>query len=163
MAQPTLTIIQDTREQRPLLFPANLSVRGRMTKIEVARNKLDAGDYMLWECGTAIVERKAGLEEIRKNVITKDLRRVREAFARLVLACPHPILLLEASVQQLMTPTQRVPDPGPVMQRFFDELASFGIELWMVGACLHPRKRRVVGELVLRKLIAYRDIGVDKP
>jgi len=53
-----------------------------------------------------------------------------------------------------MTPTREFPNPGPIMQYLLNELVARSISWMLTGACKYPTRRRQVGELVLRYLIA---------
>ena len=156
MAQDTINLLVDSREKRPLLFPQTFSLWGRRRIIQVEQTKLDAGDYVVVGLeNTTCCERKASLLEIRKNLLTTDLRRARAAFDRLAASCAFPILLLESSPQELMTPTVEVPRPGPLIQRLLDECTVRNMQLFLPGKCLYPAKRRMVGEILLRMMISF--------
>lgn len=151
----TLTILQDTREQVPLLFPSTLSIGGRRYRIHVKKKKLDAGDYALEGTNTAIIERKASIRELFKNLVTDDKRRTKKAFDRLCKATSNPILLLEGSPGDLLA-DKNVYNSGAVLQKLLDECAERGISIIFVGKCRYPARRRQVGELVIRTLAAYK-------
>jgi len=162
----TLTVLVDTREQRPLMFPATLSLFGRPTALQSKRRKLATGDYALVGAEQiALIERKAGVRELQKNLLTRDKRRTRRALDRLAAEAKYPILLLESNVQSLLLPTKHVPEPGPVLQHLFNECAQRGIAVVLVGECKFPTKRRLVGELAVRLMAAYarQALGTDWP
>jgi len=159
-SERTITVIQDTREKNPLLFPATMTLRGRRYTIEVFKMAMVAGDYTvqlppagLW--GRAIVERKAGLREVFNNLLTADKRRFNKAIKRLCDETEHPILLLEARPSELVTPSKYFPNPGPIAQKLFDLCAEKGITLLMLGRAANVASRRLLGEVVLRILLAY--------
>jgi len=158
----TKTVLVDTREQRPLLFPGTVRLRGRLYKILVDRVRLDAGDYQLRQgCKRrCIVERKSGLWEIYTNYLTPDRKRYKRAMDKLCAATDRPVLLVESSIPQLLTPqtaaTNRpaIPDPGLVLQHLVDDCSVRGISLVFGGYAQFASKRRKLGELVLRILLA---------
>lgn len=151
-----IQVIIDSREKRPLLFPATLNFRGRLYTIETIRRRLDAGDYMLEHAPQlAGIERKAGLREIHQNFLTTDSRRAHKALVRFAGAYEHPLLLLESSTSQLMTPTKYFPRPGGIVQQILDACADLKIGLLLVGRCAQTTTRRKAGELALRALLAY--------
>jgi ERCC4-type nuclease len=150
----SLTILVDSREQKPLLFPKTLRIRGRAYAIEVKKQKLEEGDYALEGCSAAVIERKGSIRELFQNLVTEDKRRMKKALDRLCKATPNPVLLLEGGVGDLMK-DREVPDCGAVLQLLMDECAERDIRLMFVGNCKYPTKRRQVGEMVIRLLAAY--------
>ena len=166
MADYEITVIQDTREKRPLLFPAILKLWGHLYTVKLVKRRLEAGDYCLQGPNNqpltqpALIERKASVAEIRNNFFTADKHRMKRALDKLCKASHHPILLFEASPSDILKPTKRIPNPGGVIQRLIDECARRRIEELWVGACAFAPKRRAVGELALRFLASYaRDSG----
>lgn len=86
-----LRILIDTREQRPVTFPAEIKSNGRKYTIEVVEATLPTGDYSVeghggrqGECFGIAIERKASWDEIANNV-TKDRERIHREFMRLAL------------------------------------------------------------------------------
>jgi len=151
-----IPVVQDTREKRPLLFPATLDYRGRIHPVHIVKRTMPEGDYSLdIPEPAAIVERKGSLDEIRQNLLTTDNARFLRAITRLCDSCDHPILLLEATPSDLLLPTKDIPRPGPLVQLLCNLCAARGILLLLPGACHFPTKRRAVGELVLRLLLAH--------
>lgn len=125
--------------------------------METRRQTLAVGDYCLKGAETlAVIERKGSISEIAKNMLDRqDLARQLRAFDRLSAACEYPILLVEQTVGELLRPTKYAPDPGRAIDELFRWLAHYRIHLWLVGQCRLPARRRLVGELVLRALVAY--------
>ena len=77
MPREKLTIIQDTREQRPWRFPKVTQYDGTVYDIEVVRRKLGAGDYSLEGFEDQIaVERKSVPDFVQ------SVTRSRERFTR---------------------------------------------------------------------------------
>lgn len=102
------TILVDTREQKPLPFPAYLPIfdpasspaSPRLTTVRLLtkKQKLDTGDYCLESHPTiGIIERKADLSELHGNLCTKDgLARFFAELHRL-RGFRNPCLLLEST------------------------------------------------------------------
>ena len=79
-------ILQDTREKKPLRFPANLRVlddkkpayKQKMitVRLHTVPQKLDTGDYLLQGHETdTIVERKGSLREVAMNCLNQRDRK----------------------------------------------------------------------------------------
>ena len=121
-----ITIQIDSREQYPLLFPAMIQIGHpeltyKKIPVRIIKEvlKLDCGDYRLKEYPTdCIVERKASQLEIWKNLNeSHDRIRQAKAFRRLVASCEHPVLLVEASPQELFSNDPRIKNPELVFHR----------------------------------------------
>jgi hypothetical protein len=151
-----ITIIADTREQKPLLFPRTIRLQGGARLLKVVRSKLDLGDYAIQGAeGGCVIERKGSIAEISKNTLDgRDAARQRAAFDRLAQAAA-PIILIEQSVGDLMRVNKYAEDPGLAMDILLREAMSRGIQVWFVGNCGMPSKRRMVGELVARAMVAH--------
>lgn len=167
----TITVLIDTAEQRPLLFPETLAlwnIRGaghtpkaRIVRVETERRSLDAGDYCLVGDETlAIVERKAHIGELITNTLTDDRPRFLRALERLAVACKYPYLYVERM------PTgwwMREGDESPLrvvqaMDLFLTSITRLNIRLlWGRHAAIAPGHRRRDGELILRILLAHRE------
>jgi len=156
-----VTVLVDSREQKPLLFPKIMVVGGRGRQIITETVKLAAGDYMLDTRGLVrgvIVERKASISEIFNNMLDpKDRGRQKRAFDKLVTACDYPILLVEGTVGSLSRVTKYAPDPALALDALLRETMVRGIHLWFVGECGMPAKRRQVGELIVRAMLAWQE------
>lgn len=154
--QKKFTVVIDTREQNPLLFPPQLVLRGIRRDIKTRKKKCPAGDYYLEGYKkTCIVERKASVRELQKNLTdSKDRRRFKRATDALLKATDNPVIAVEGSVSALLTPTRHVRKPGHIIQKLLDMCVSRGIQVWFVGRCKSPTARRRAGELILRGLLA---------
>lgn len=150
----TITILQDTREKKPLMFPETVKLRGRRYSVKVKKARLDAGDYKLEGSDDVIVERKASIRELHQNLATYDKRRMKKALNKLTKAAKRPILFVEGTLSELFQESKYCPDPPTIVQKLFDECTARGIPVWFVGRCAYPAKRRKAGELVLRALLA---------
>jgi len=156
-----ITILIDSREQRPLLFPSTVEwhrVRGRKPHtifVKTKRVALPAGDYVLEGYDEAIIERKGSLRELASNLLSDDHRRAKAAFLKLVEATDHPYLLLDCDLGELMTPSANVPDAKIVLDCLLDLTQGMGIRLLIVGGCKAAPARRRLGEFVIRLLLAH--------
>jgi hypothetical protein len=155
MSSSPVEVWIDSREKRPLLFPATLRLRGRTTPIVTIRKRLPEGDYCLADSPeVCLVERKGSAREIRENFLGADRHRALRALKRLSKASKRPILLLEVTASELLTPTRYIETPGPLVQEMLDTLASLRIEVLLPGACNFPTKRRRLGEFIVRLMLA---------
>ena len=159
----SMTLVVDSRERYPLLFPANIEWhvdRGlgdkKLIRIKHKVAKLDWGDYLLeGYSANSAVERKGSLDELHQNLYTDDRERFLKAIRRLRENCRHPYLLLDVSPLDLWKPTPRANDPAAVWDALIDVVSMFGLGLlWGANAKL-PGARRILGEQVLRILISH--------
>ena len=160
-----ITIQVDTREQFPLLFPAIIQIghpelTHKMIPIAVTteRTKLDCGDYRLKEYPTeCIVERKASQLEIWKNLNeSHDRIRQAKAFRKLVASCEHPVLLVEASPQELLGNDPRIKNPELVAHRLSLAIAKYGFNVIFLpwkSRCANTRRK--AGHLLLHLMMGY--------
>ena len=159
------TIIQDTREKKPLKFPANLKVlndnfpahkqRIATIRLHVIEDKLEEGDYLLqgYE-GNTIIERKGSLREIAKNCLNeKDRVRFVKSLQKLKNACKHPILMLEGTPLQMEKPCKNVPNPGAAIDGLMRLIREYDIELILLPGTTYSH-RRACANWVARLLIA---------
>jgi len=103
------TILVDTREQKPLTFPATFQVAPATTCVlKTKKQKLDFGDYALEGFETlAAVERKGSIQELLKNFTDPDDgKRQGRALSRLVNGTRFPIFLVETPLSDL---TRKLP------------------------------------------------------
>ena len=170
-ASQTITVLIDTAEQRPLLFPETLAlwnIRGaghtpkaRIVRVETERRRLDAGDYCLVGDETlAIVERKAHIGELITNTLTDDRPRFLRALERLATACKYPYLYVERMPNHwwLQDPTGFSRQIAQAMDLFLTSITRLNIRLlWGRHAAIAPGHRRRDGELILRILLAHRE------
>jgi ERCC4-type nuclease len=139
-----LTILVDSREQRPLVFPRNLVVGtpGSSTSLATIRlntreETLPTGDYVVQGHEAAcVIERKANLPELARNLHTADgLRRLRNEFTRMQ-AFRRRLLLLEGGPLQHQSRTSASRNhsilPEAVRDDLFRLTGEYGIELWMI-------------------------------
>ena len=159
------TIVQDTREKKPLKFPANLKVlndnfpphKQRITtvRLHTIKDKLEAGDYLLqgYE-GNTIIERKGSLREIAKNCLNeKDRIRFIKSLQKLKDACEHPVLMLEGTPLQMEKPCPNVVCPGAAVDGLMRLIREYNIELILLPGTTYSH-RRACANWVARLLIA---------
>ena len=160
-----ITIQIDTREQYPLLFPAFIQIGHpeltyKMIPIAVKeqRVKLACGDYRLAEYPTdCIVERKASQLEIFKN-LNDSIDRIRQAkaFRRLAASCEYPILLVEASPQELLGNNPRIKNPELVAHRLSLAIAKYGFHaIFLPWKSRCANTRRKIGHFLLHLMMGY--------
>lgn len=160
-----ITIQVDTREQYPLLFPAIIQIgHPELTHkmipiaVEEEHTKLDCGDYRLKEYPTICIgERKASQLEIFKN-LNESIDRIRQAkaFRKLVASCEHPILLCEASPQELLGNNPRIKNPEIVAHRLSLTIAKYGFHVIFLpwkSRCANTRRK--AGHLLLHLMMGY--------
>jgi len=160
-----ITIQIDSREQFPLLFPAIIKIGDpelthKMIPIAVKqeRVKLDCGDYRLKEYPEeCIAERKASQLEIYKNLNeSHDRIRQAKAFRRLIASCRHPLLLVEASPQELLGDDPKIQNPELVAHRLSLAIAKYGFHVIFLpwkSRCANTRRK--VGHLLLHLMLGY--------
>ena len=147
------TIVQDTREKKPLKFPANLKVlddnhpphKQRMVtvRLHTVQDKLEAGDYLLrGHEGKTIIERKGSLREIAKNCLNeKDRVRFIKALTKLRDACDHPIVMLEGTPLEMEKPCKNVHSPAAAVDAFMRLMREYKIELILLPGKTYSHRR----------------------
>ena len=160
-----ITIQIDSREKFPLLFPELLRIGHpeltyKMIPIAVKheRIKLDCGDYRLKEFpAECIVERKASQLEIWKNLNeSHDRVRQAKAFRKLVASCEHPVLLVEASPQELFKNDPHIKNPELVAHRLSLAIAKYGFHvIFLPWKSRCATTRRKAGTLLLHLIMGY--------
>lgn len=157
----SVTILVDSREKRPLLFPSTVrwwpdrSSEGRLVQVKKRVRALDAGDYALEGHDEAGIERKLKLDELHTNLFTKDRKRAGLAFGRFAATFRVPYLLIEGTPAELWRPTAQVQRPARVFDEVVRLAARMNLRLWFAGGCKGAGPRRKLGEQVLHLLIAH--------
>lgn len=155
-----LTVIVDTREKNPLLFPDTLrwaDHRGHSKLFQIVKEDrtLKTGDYTV-EDGDGIYEirelgssfeRKGSPPEICQNVGRQDGPRFQRCLNRLAKV-RHPYLLLDFGVKEFRKPAY-VQDPDLAMDRLCRALHLRGIQLMWVAAKT-AADRRELGAWIVR-------------
>lgn len=160
----TVTVIIDSREQKPLLFPevipfwlpcgdgpSALGTRPVTVKVKTERQCLQWGDYCLKGSeATAVIERKSGLRELAGNTLTKDRSRFLRALSRLAKNTKYPYLFIET----LPSAWWRSGDPevAETIDQFLSSIAHLGVHLLWNCSTTRTNRRRM-GELALRILL----------
>lgn len=158
-----ITIIKDSNEQYPLLFPEHIewyqyrdnSDPGLIT-ITVEKRRLSEGDYALagYE-HLGLVERKGAITEIAGNMLSDDYSRARSAFERLAEACLHPYLLLDVTVPEMFKKSRWCPTPRAAIDALLSLVNELGIRVILSGNCRADATRRQLGEFVVRLLLSH--------
>jgi len=160
-----ITVCVDTREKFPLLFPEiirighpELTYKMIPIQVVVKRIALPCGDYMLEEFpAECIVERKASQLEIYKNLNeSHDRIRQAKAFRKLVASCEHPVLLVEASPQELFAKDPHIKNPEIVAHRLSLAIAKYGFHVIFLpwkSRCANTRRK--AGHLLLHLMMGY--------
>jgi ERCC4-type nuclease len=158
------TIVQDTREKKPLLFPANIRVlddkvlpsrrKSVLVRVHTVRETLKTGDYLLkgFE-GCTMIERKGSLREIAQNCLTiRDRARFVDCLKRMRDSASDPVLLMEGTPLGMTKVTKHVPEPALAVDALMRLLQEYGIRLFLLPTQTASH-RRASGEWALRLLI----------
>ncbi len=166
-----LTVLVDSREQFPLLFPATVLYfpsRGlrpyHLIHIKTKVNRMETGDYALEGYkSTCIIERKGSQSELATNMCSKDYMRSHRAFVRLILETDHPYIVLEETPAGLF-PAEHAnrPNPDRVVDAFIREVCDLKIPLIFAGRARSPGHRRKLGHFIL-KIMLYHAMEKNKP
>lgn len=174
--QSTLTIVIDSREKKPLPFPAHLvavpcGAAERTFVIQVESATLKTADYILGEHGlddkgvittvegAACLETKRSLREIAGNVASSAkcrnnfhaaLKRMRDEYA-------HPLFVVEGGISTLYQPTDKL-TPGPIVSDLIQAVLQHNIHIFCSDGKGH-RHRTDLADFVLRFLIAGSRVG----
>jgi len=119
---------------------------------------LDCGDYRLKEYPTdCIIERKAAQLEIYKNLNeSHDRIRQAKAFRKLSGACKYPLLLIEASAGELLSPSPRIKNPEIVPHRLALAIAKYKFNVMFIPwKSRSSMTRRKVGTLLIHLMLGY--------
>lgn len=158
----TITVLIDSRERFPLLFPKNLEYytgpRSRRKVIEVREKRctMSEGDYAIAGLERhCLIERKGSLRELHSNLMTRDRGRFLRAIERMVAATEVPYLLLDMSPADMFRATKEVENPYRVFDCLGQVVAQYGLRMWYAGNCKHHTARRNLGSQVLRTILAH--------
>ncbi len=159
-----ITVQIDSRERLPLLFPKWITIypdrSGEEVHVEVGTEMtvLSAGDYTIkGYYKVCIVETKRSLRELYNNVCTDDWTREARALRRLSDACDYPLLVWEMTPSELFRASSHVPDPHLVFDRWMQAVVRFNLRLMITGVGRGPGPRRILGEQLVRLMLAYID------
>lgn len=159
----SLTILVDSREKIPLIFPSTLTMLSprhlphqqikSIVRLVTKSATLETGDYLLAEAPTAcVVERKYSIDELATNTLNPRRRRLFIAELLRLQAYSRPVLLLEGSLSKYLKPTVRTKDPGLALDATQRLLLEYKIGL-ITQPCNTVAERRAAGEFVARLLV----------
>lgn len=157
-----VTVLIDSREKKPLTFPAHLVVldrarlptagRSRTITVRTQSQTMKTGDYRLVG-GSSAIERKGSFEEIAGNCLTVDgRRRFIDCCRRLRAECSDACLLFEGQVGAFEV-RGGLPHPGVATDALLDIIGVFGLPLILMPLNT-VAQRRAAGEWALRWLIS---------
>lgn len=162
MIPSKITVLIDSRERHPLLFPKWITVFPDRScdvvhiEVETEMVTMPAGDYTLKGYDSVCIgETKRSLRELYNNVCTKDWDREVRALKRLSESCKYPLLIWEMTPSELFRPTSFVPDPQLVFDRWMQVVVRFNLRLMLAGVGRGPGPRRTLGEQMVRLMLAY--------
>jgi hypothetical protein len=161
MIPNTVTVLIDSREKKPLLFPSWIDFRCDRTlkvqpiQVKTKRVVMPAGDYTLEGYDhLAILETKRSLRELHNNVCS-DWKREVKALKRLSEACEYPYVVWEMTPAELFRKSPHVPDPQLVYDRWMQAITRFNLRLMFAGGGVGPGPRRRLGEQLVRLMLAH--------
>lgn len=173
-----LTVLVDSREQKPLLFPKVLKLhlgnvlvpvgKDKLVRIpiETRTEKLDAGDYTVAEYpGLVGIERKGSIDELAQNLCTRDRYRFTEALGRFFESYRHRALFLDCTPLSVLEPVGTSQDPFYVLDRLWGTVGGFPLTvIWgnerppkgtpSLTPTARTNARRRLGELLLRWMVS---------
>lgn len=158
-----ITVLVDSREKRPLLFPKTIAYYPDRTMTGVVRIQLEkkvrtlaAADYLLERWPTVSgIERKANTRELTQNLFSQDYARFSRSLDKLVAAVKHPYLLLEGSLSDLSRHNPYAGEPDLVFDSLARITAERGIQLLLIGRCGGVRARTFAGAYIVRLMLAH--------
>jgi hypothetical protein len=160
----TWTILKDSREKKPLIFPSTLCflddqlpptrLKSTTVQVHVVEATMKTGDYALMGHETdVLIERKGSLREIAGNCLTKDgRRRFIAQVDRIKSECQKPYLMLEGTPQDMLKPCSNVPKPFLALDAFQRILIEREVPILLLPGNT-VSARRALGEWVARLLI----------
>lgn len=124
--------------------------------VRTKRVTLPAGDYALegYERG-CLVERKASIDELANNLLSDDYARANAAFERFAEASDNPYLLIECTPSEIRRETQWTKQPERISDALMSLVQRLSLRLLLCGSCKTAKQKRVVGELILRLMMAH--------
>jgi hypothetical protein len=166
-----VTVLIDSREKKPLTFPAHLVVldrskpptagRSRTLTVRTQSQTIKTGDYRLVG-GSSAIERKGSFEEIAGNCMTMDgRRRFLDCCKRLVGECRTACLLFEGAIGGFDV-RAGLPHPGVATDALLDIIGEHGLPLMLLPLST-TGQRRAAGEWALRWLLSQERNGTGHP
>jgi hypothetical protein len=151
----------DSREKNPILFPEQVIWSARphhreILQVETIRRELPLGDYRLANHPRCcVIERKASLDEICTNLLSKDRHRFNNAWARFITGCGYPVLAIDGSLANFDQIRRKDgPPPEEAIRAFWDMIyqRTPWIVLWL-GNTVSPLTRRKIGAQLVRLMM----------
>lgn len=155
------TIIIDSREQIPLLFPATIVIYDpggtpKLVRLSTVKEALPTGDYALkGHEGSGLVERKGSVAELARNLLpgSSDRRRALTALRRLANACRYPLILLDVHLRDFHPRDVHLTQPRHTLCELIRVLGGLGVPFWMIGGAKSAGSRRMMGGTVATYLL----------
>lgn len=154
----TVTVLIDSRENYPLLFPQRLRLwvagKPRLVRVKTEKRTLKTGDYLLAaRPNGCVIERKGSISEIARNLLDpKDKSRASAAFSRLA-KCELPVLLLDMTPSDMYRPSRHLQNPEPVIDALWQLASRLKLMVVWGGYCKPPEQRRLLGNNLLRMML----------
>jgi hypothetical protein len=124
--------------------------------VQTKRVVLPEGDYALFGYeGECIIERKGSLRELSNNLLSEDWARASDAFQRLADATRNPYLLIECTPAEFLRKFRWTQSPAKIMDALSALIERFGFRPILCGSVKTARQKAVVGELILRIMLAH--------
>jgi len=167
----TLEVLWDCREQKELMFPKRFTWytrdgRPHTSQVTTTKCTLPSGDYTIKTPGMTLVkrpkleypqpepwsplvlaERKGSMEELWKNLMTKDRGRELRKWDRMKEECPAVVLFLDLRFG--LRKSTYCPEPAATVDRLFRECVMRKMDVLSVPPGRDPY---VSGEILLRWL-----------
>lgn len=167
MIPKKVTVLVDTREKKPLLFPSHLKIlplvealkrrsTPQIVTVNVCPHRMVIGDYAVKQYEHLVtVERKGSIGELMHNASGGDRARFLKAIERLKVI-KHPILFLDCLPTSVFNPPPSLADRDPMMA--VDVILGLAAHLnlhliWGGRTTTSPRVRRRLGEIILRSML----------
>jgi len=165
MARRKVTVLVDSREQIPLLFPDKIvwcpePYKPELVELEFERRELEAGDYCLKHCQHIVgTERKRSMDELAANLLTWDRARFRSAWSRFLGAYAYPVLYLEqpfsSAARDLKGKYEKITAPDVLSEFFRLGLEVSKLTVIWAGRSDAPGPRREAGANLVRLMLSY--------
>jgi ERCC4-type nuclease len=158
-----ITVLVDTREQIPILFPDSLQIphpeipyKQITVFVKQRKIKLDCGDYALQGYqNVCVIERKASQMELWKNLFNpRDKARQAKSFRKLKSSCEFPYILIETSPAELLSNNPKIKCPELVCARLGMAIAKYGLHaIFVPWRSRSSDVRRKLGTLALHLML----------
>lgn len=127
-----MVIYEDTRQQKGK--HDNVKEYCAKNGVEIIRQKLDCGDYMLSPDGPVTIDTKYGMQEVYQCLVSdrsrflKEVRRCRERGIRLVVLIEQPGLHSIDDVARKWKPKYGTINAREISERMYRLHISYGVE-----------------------------------